>query len=120
MLDIVDEELMAEFVTGVAETLHGLRFQKAPLIAEASEFQLIRPNVLGEVACGDTRRSAFKHGDLNPALGEFLGNPASTGTGADDEDLVNSAGGHEAASLAKRIRIAATYTDDSSDLGDSD
>ena len=57
--------------------------------------------MLGEVARGDAGRSGFEHGDLNPALGEFLGNPASTSARADDEDLVNSAGGHAAASLAK-------------------
>ena len=52
MFEIVDEELVAILIGGIAKALHRLIFKRGFLIAETAEFQLIRPGVLGEVAGG--------------------------------------------------------------------
>ena len=48
---VVDEELVAILVAGVAEPLHGLAFEQRFGVAEAAELQLVGPDVLGEIAC---------------------------------------------------------------------
>jgi hypothetical protein len=68
MLQIVNEELVTVFVAGVTHTLDGLRLQKALLVAEAAKLQLVGPNVLGEIAGGDARRSGLKHDDGEAAF----------------------------------------------------
>ena len=89
MLQIVDEKLVAVFVAGVTQALHGLRLQQALLIAEAAELQLIRPDVLGEIASRNARRSSLKHDHGETAFSEFLGNPSAARTGTDDQGFVD-------------------------------
>ena len=103
MLQIVDEELVAVFVAGVTQALHGLRLEQALLVAKAAELQLVGPDVFGEIACGDARRSSFEHDDGESALGQLFGDPSATGAGTDDQHFMDLSARqeHEADSLAK-------------------
>ena len=47
---VVDEKLVAEFVARVAEPLDGLALEQRLTITEAAKLDLIRADVLGEVA----------------------------------------------------------------------
>ena len=49
---VVDEELVAELVARVAEPLNGLALEQSLTVTEAAKFNLLRPDVLGEVAGG--------------------------------------------------------------------
>ena len=89
MLQIVDEELMAVFVAGVTQALHRLRLEQALLVAKAAELQLVGPDVLGEIARGDARRSSFEHDDGESALGQLFGDPSATGAGTDDQHFMD-------------------------------
>ena len=66
MFEIVDEELMTVVVAGVAEALDRLIFQEALLISEAAEFQLIGPDVFGEIASGDAGGPASSISTVTP------------------------------------------------------
>jgi hypothetical protein len=106
MLQVIHEELMAVFVAGVAESLHRLIREQALLVAEAAEFQLVRPDVLREIACGNARRPGLEHQHADSALGEFFRDPSATSTGTDDQNFVDVARSeHEAASLAEYLWI---------------
>src|SRR5579872_158495 len=106
IFQVVDEELVAVVVAGVAQTLHRLVFEQALLIPEAAEFELIWPDVFGEVASRNSGRARLEHQDGEPALGNFFGNPAAAGPGADHQNVKRSSlrKKHEADSLAKEGR----------------
>src|SRR5579859_684940 len=106
IFQIVDEELVAIVVACVAEALHGLVFEQALLIAEAAEFELIRPDVFGEVARGNSGRTGLEHQHAEPALRNFFGDPPAAGPGADHQNVKRSSlrKKHEADSLAKEGR----------------
>ena len=103
MLEIVDEELVAVFVAGVAQALHRLCLEQALLVAETAELQLVGPDMLGEIARGGPGRSRFKHEYADPAFGEFFGDPSAAGAGADDHHLMDlfARNWHAADSVAK-------------------
>jgi hypothetical protein len=109
VLQIVDEELMAVFVAGITQALHWLRLQQALLVAKTSELQLVGPDVFGEIACGDTRRSSFEHDDAESALGQLFGDPSATGAGTDNQHFMDFSARqeHEADSLAKSQTLMA-------------
>ena len=50
ILVIVDEKLMTVVIAGVAKPLHRLVLEQSLLIAEPAKFQLVGPDVLGEIA----------------------------------------------------------------------
>ena len=102
MLQVVYEELVAVFIAGVTEALHGLRCEQALLVAEAAEFQLVGPDVLGEITGGNARWPSLEHQDANPAFAQFLGDPSAAGSGSDDQNFVRMAGSrHKSVSLAE-------------------
>ncbi len=49
---VVDEELVAEFIARIAEPLDRLALEQSLTVTEATKFDLIGPDVLGEVARG--------------------------------------------------------------------
>src|SRR5215831_5584648 len=81
---IVDKELMAVLIASKAQPLNGLAFKESLSVAEAAELYLIRADVLGKVAGRYTGRSGLEHQDTHTLLGELLGYPATTGSGADN------------------------------------
>ena len=103
VLQIVDEELMAVFVAGVAQALHRLRLKQALLVAKAAELQLVGPDVFGEIACRYTRRASFEHNHGDSALGQLFGDPSATSAGTDDQHFMDLSARqeHEANSVAK-------------------
>ena len=98
---------MAVFVAGVAEPLDGLVFKQRSLISEAAEFQLVGPDVLGKVPGGKARRTRLEHQHFHSVFSQLLGNPASAGSRADHEGVVNLAvvRGHHAARRGERKAI---------------
>ena len=86
---VVDEELVAVLVAGVAEPLHGLVFEQRFGIAESAELQLVGPDVLGEIAPRDARLAGFEHQDGHSALGQLLGHPAAARSRTDDEGVID-------------------------------
>jgi len=78
MLQIIHEELMTVLVAGIAQALDGLGAQKLLLIPEAAKFQLVGPNMFGEIAGRHAWRSRLQHQDGQATLGQFLGDPAAT------------------------------------------
>ena len=87
---VVHEKLVAVFVAGVAQALHGLVFEERLRVTEAAELQLIGPDVLREVARGEARRAGFEHQDQHPALGQFLGHPTAARARTDDQCVKHS------------------------------
>jgi hypothetical protein len=85
---IVDEELMTVVVAGVAKPLQRLVLEQPLLIAEPAKFQLVGPDVLGEIAGRHSGRSGFEHEHAEAALGDLLGDPAAARTRPDDEHVV--------------------------------
>ncbi len=88
VLVVVHEKLVAVLVAGVAEPLHRLVLDQLLLIAEAPVLELVRPDVLGEVARRHARRPGLQHQNAQPTLGRFLGHPSAARTRPDDEDIV--------------------------------
>ena len=88
MLQIIDKELMAVLVAGVAEALHGLSLKKPPLISEAAKFQLVRPHVLGEIPGGNARRPGLQHQHFGSAQSQDIRALAPGSAGPDDEDVI--------------------------------
>ena len=80
VLVIVDEELMTVVIAGVAQPLHRLVLEQPLLIAKPAEFQLVGPDVLGEIASRHPGRAGFEHEHPETALGDFLGDPAAACT----------------------------------------
>jgi hypothetical protein len=66
-------------VARVAQALHGLRPQQPLLVTKAAKFQLVRPNMLGEVTRRNARRSGFEHNDTKASLRCFFGHPSAAG-----------------------------------------
>ena len=93
MLGVVDEELVAVVVAGVAEPLDGLVFEQLFLIAEAAVLELVGPDVFGEVAGGHARRAGLEHQNFDALFGQFLGDPAAARAGADHDHVIGR-GGH--------------------------
>jgi hypothetical protein len=102
MLQIIYEKLVTVLITCIAQALHGLSLEQASLIAETSKFQLVGPDMFGEVAGRNPRRPGFKHENRQTAFGNFFGDPTAAGSGTYHQHIVNffSWSGHEAASLA--------------------
>jgi hypothetical protein len=112
VLQIVDEELMAVFIARVTETLHRLRLEQALLVAKAAVLQLVRPDVLGEIACGEARRSSFEHNHGESALGQLFGDPSATSARTDDQHFMDlpARQEHEANSVAKSQNLRGGQT----------
>ena len=89
VLVIVDEELMTVFVAGVAKSLDGLPFEQRSLVHEAAEFELIRPDMLGEVSRGNARGTCLEHQDVHTLFRELLGHPSSAGPGANHKGIID-------------------------------
>ena len=77
---IVDKELMTVVVAGVAEPLYRLVLEQSLLIAKPPEFQLVRPDVLGEIAGWHSGRAGFEHEHAEATLGDLFGYPAAART----------------------------------------
>src|SRR5215475_65497 len=75
---------MAVLIAGETQPLNGLAVEECLSIAEAAELYLIRADMLGKVAGRYTGRSGLQHQDTHTLLGELLGYPATTGSGADN------------------------------------
>ena len=59
------------------------------LIAEPPELDLIRPDVLGEVARGQARRARFEQEHRHALLAKLFGDPAAAGARADNYRIVD-------------------------------
>src|SRR4030095_12906066 len=88
ILVIVDEKLMTVVIAGVAKPLHRLVLEQSLLIAEPAKFQLVGPDVLGEIAGRHSGRSGFEHEHAEATLGDLLGDPAAARTRPDDEHVI--------------------------------
>ena len=89
ILVFVNKELVAVFVAGVAQPLHGLIRQQRFLISKTAELQLVGPNVFREVTRRDARRAGFQHENGQAMLSQFFSHPAAAGAGPDDDGIVN-------------------------------
>jgi len=80
---VVDKELVAVLIAGKTQPLNGLAFKERLAVAEAAELYLIRADMLGKVAGQYAGRSGLQHQNTHTLLGELLGYPATTASGAD-------------------------------------
>ena len=86
---VVDEKLVAEFIARKAQPLHGLIFEEGLLIAEPAKLDLIRPDMLGEVARGHAWRPRFEQEHRHALLTKLFGHPAAAGARTDDHRIVD-------------------------------
>ena len=91
MFVVIDEELVAVIVAGIAETLDRLVFEQLFLIAEAAVFKLEGPDVLGKIAGGNARRSSFEHEHFHALFGQLLGHPATACAGSHYDHVIDFA-----------------------------
>src|SRR5215469_7354691 len=99
---------MAVFVTCVTQTLYRLSLKQPLLVAEAAKFELVRPDVLGEVSRGNARWTRLKHQHRQTPLRKLFGDPSAAGAGSNHENVKDSLtrSDHAAASLAKTRPLA--------------
>ncbi len=96
VLEIVDEELGAVLVAGVAAPLDRLfPFHPGP-VAPAPELHLPRLHVLHVIPAGDDVPSRLQHYRAEPLLAELLGGPAAADPRPDDDGVVLLAPAHQA------------------------
>src|SRR5215467_6022163 len=81
---VVDKELVAVLIAGKTQPLNGLALKERLSVAEAAELYLIRADVLGKVAGRYAGGTGLQHQNTHTLLGQLLGYPAATGSGADN------------------------------------
>ena len=96
VLDVVDEELPAHLVAGVALALHGLLGRERLAVVPAPVRHAVRRHVFGVVPFRDDHGPRLEHQRAEAEFGEFLRGPAAGDPRADDDrvpDLLPAAHG---------------------------
>ena len=88
VLDVVDEELAAHFVAGVALALDRLFGRHRLTVVPAAVRHLVRGEVFGVVALGHDHRPRLEDEHAGPQLGQLLGCPTARHAGADNDRVV--------------------------------
>jgi hypothetical protein len=87
ILEIVDEEFVAELVAGVAVALHGPFPSQRPVIAPAAERNLVGLHMLDKILGRVDGPARLEHERLEPCLGQLLRRPATRNAGADHDGI---------------------------------
>src|SRR5262249_53362012 len=94
VLEVVDEELAAPLVAGVALALGGLVPLLPGAVGPAAEMELPGLDVHRVVGGGIGRAAGLEDQRAQAVLGQLLGGPAAADAGADDDGIVGD--GHQA------------------------
>jgi ABC-type nickel/cobalt efflux system permease component RcnA len=114
MLQVIYKELMAVFIACVTQALYRLGSKQLLLVAETTEFQLVRRDMLGKITGWNAWWPSLQHDNGKTSLRSFLGNPATTSARANHQHIVKFSfeKRHAPESLANIIQEQADLDDE--------